>query len=587
MELNSVAAAKKQNSAIPPAAAAGDAASAADAFSALMRAVGFKFSGEAGLANVEGQFIRIRPVKEQPVEAKPREQIERPKADRPTQETARQKDAPAARKASNDDADATDATEAGASVATTETAPTAADQGQLDAAAAAVQFEILVQLPTGETQPVAVVGLDTLLAVAEENPEFAKALQEAFGAALGDIEFTTEIAEAKTGADDLLSTQGAVVALAGAGADGEASETQELTRLFRNLIGALQPAAQKGQAAAAGETQVKAEASEDGAAADPGLEFRSAAAIQQAKDLARTLTSDARIEIKVVVQGQPVAKTGFEWSPYNTYAGYNPAAMRVENLANGMAGTGLGDAELAEAVAADPRPTSGYSAPAAAGALSLDPASTSSARSSTGLTAARADGVSAGAVDRPAQAQQSPQQQSNGNFAGLLNQGSQTSATAKTAAPERPLPTNAQDVIEQIKVNITRAAKAGIDRVTIQLKPEDLGRIEVKLEMSHDGRVRATIAAENPATLELLKADARGLEGALKDAGLRASADDLEFNLRGNDSEKANGDGSQNADRQRGQNSGQADVANDDGDEPTAFDYARAARARGGVDTYA
>ncbi|MBL8705435.1 MAG: flagellar hook-length control protein FliK, partial [Rhodospirillales bacterium] len=60
-----------------------------------------------------------------------------------------------------------------------------------------------------------------------------------------------------------------------------------------------------------------------------------------------------------------------------------------------------------------------------------------------------------------------------------------------------------------------------------------LGRIDVKLEVGEDGRVTAQVRAEKPETLELLQRDARGLERALQEAGLRADSGSLSFGLRG------------------------------------------------------
>ena len=92
----------------------------------------------------------------------------------------------------------------------------------------------------------------------------------------------------------------------------------------------------------------------------------------------------------------------------------------------------------------------------------------------------------------------------------------------------------------QIAINIQKAVAQGKDTVTIQLRPEDLGRIDVKLEVGKDGQVQAHVRAEKPETLELLQRDARGLERALQDAGLRTDSGSLSFGLRG---ENRNPDG--------------------------------------------
>ncbi len=77
--------------------------------------------------------------------------------------------------------------------------------------------------------------------------------------------------------------------------------------------------------------------------------------------------------------------------------------------------------------------------------------------------------------------------------------------------------------------------RGSIRRMTGYLLPAiaALGHIEVQLELSHDGRITAVVTAEKSETLELLQRDARGLERALQEAGLRTNSDSLNFNLRG------------------------------------------------------
>ncbi|MCZ6524171.1 MAG: flagellar hook-length control protein FliK, partial [Alphaproteobacteria bacterium] len=80
---------------------------------------------------------------------------------------------------------------------------------------------------------------------------------------------------------------------------------------------------------------------------------------------------------------------------------------------------------------------------------------------------------------------------------------------------------------------ISRAVASGLDRIVIRLQPADLGRVEVKLEVAGDGRTVVTVRADKPETLELLQRDARSLERALEQAGLRTDSESLSFNLRG------------------------------------------------------
>ncbi len=86
---------------------------------------------------------------------------------------------------------------------------------------------------------------------------------------------------------------------------------------------------------------------------------------------------------------------------------------------------------------------------------------------------------------------------------------------------------------DQVAVHIKKAIGEGKGQVTIQLEPAELGRIEIRLAASGDGAIRAAIMAESPETLELLQSDARALERALQDAGIRTNSDSLSFNLRG------------------------------------------------------
>jgi flagellar hook-length control protein FliK len=104
-------------------------------------------------------------------------------------------------------------------------------------------------------------------------------------------------------------------------------------------------------------------------------------------------------------------------------------------------------------------------------------------------------------------------------------------AVAATARSARP---TYHPVVTQVAAQVAQSAADGTDRINIRLSPAELGRIDVKLDFGPDGRVQAVFAAERPQTMELLQRDARDLERALQDAGLRADSGSLSFNLRGN-----------------------------------------------------
>lgn len=83
----------------------------------------------------------------------------------------------------------------------------------------------------------------------------------------------------------------------------------------------------------------------------------------------------------------------------------------------------------------------------------------------------------------------------------------------------------------QLAGRIEQAVADGQRTLRVQLDPEHLGRVEVRLEIQ-DGRVSAMIAAERPATLDLLLRDARLIERALQQGGMQVQPDGLHFSLR-------------------------------------------------------
>ena len=139
----------------------------------------------------------------------------------------------------------------------------------------------------------------------------------------------------------------------------------------------------------------------------------------------------------------------------------------------------------------------------------------------------------------------------------------QQSQAARSPEQTRPLH-------HQISVNITKALNQGLDRISIQLRPDNLGRVEIKLEVAHNGRVSATIIADRPEALDLLRNDARNLERALQDAGLDTRGGDLSFNLR---DQQENPGESQSGNRM---------VNNDDGSEDGSLEAEMANRLLNG-----
>lgn len=115
------------------------------------------------------------------------------------------------------------------------------------------------------------------------------------------------------------------------------------------------------------------------------------------------------------------------------------------------------------------------------------------------------------------------------------------SAPSPASAASRPPPVPAHVVADQVAVNIQRGVAQGQDRITVQLRPQELGRVEVKMEMAHDGKMTVVVAAERPETLDMLRQDSRSLIQALNDAGMQADENSLNFQLQEQGDQNASG----------------------------------------------
>jgi flagellar hook-length control protein FliK len=103
-------------------------------------------------------------------------------------------------------------------------------------------------------------------------------------------------------------------------------------------------------------------------------------------------------------------------------------------------------------------------------------------------------------------------------------------ANADTALPS----TVASSALDQVAASLRQiGSKLGLSQIEIQLKPASLGAVDVKLELTHDGRVAAVISADRTDTLMQLQRGSGELQQALRDAGLQTDSGSLSFNLRG------------------------------------------------------
>lgn len=156
-----------------------------------------------------------------------------------------------------------------------------------------------------------------------------------------------------------------------------------------------------------------------------------------------------------------------------------------------------------------------------------------------------------------------------------INQGTATPQALRTP-PAPPV------AIDDVAVHIARAAAKGVDHINIKLKPAALGEVEVKLELTHDGRVAAVVTADRADTLEMLARDAKSLERALAEAGLKTDQGSLQFNLRG-DGNSAH-DNSPDGGAEPHVAAKTADISAKDINDGAIAGYANSRAALGGVD---
>jgi hypothetical protein len=151
------------------------------------------------------------------------------------------------------------------------------------------------------------------------------------------------------------------------------------------------------------------------------------------------------------------------------------------------------------------------------------------------LQAASGDG---GSEIQGVQGTQGPQGAQTAQTGMAQAQQTQDARPANAAlAAEKPhevkLPIPSKEILDQINVQISKAAKEGLDKITVQMRPEALGRVEVQLKLGSEGQLSAHIVADRPETLEALKRDSSQLERSLADAGFKTDQGSLQFSLRG------------------------------------------------------
>jgi flagellar hook-length control protein FliK len=129
-----------------------------------------------------------------------------------------------------------------------------------------------------------------------------------------------------------------------------------------------------------------------------------------------------------------------------------------------------------------------------------------------------------------------------------------TAQTQQTASVDHSAAVRAMPAATQVAREIVRRFDGDNTTFELRLDPPELGRVEVRLDVSRDHRVTAVISADSPQALTELSRHARDLEQMLNDAGLQLSDSGLSFDLRQGSENAADADetGSRTGSAERG-----------------------------------
>jgi flagellar hook-length control protein FliK len=103
---------------------------------------------------------------------------------------------------------------------------------------------------------------------------------------------------------------------------------------------------------------------------------------------------------------------------------------------------------------------------------------------------------------------------------------SPTGTNGQSASAGQPTP------LHVVPIEIGLRALAGARQFDIRLDPDELGRVDVSLSISDNGEINARLVVDRVETLHLLQRDARTLERAFEQAGLKPSDSGVDISLR-------------------------------------------------------
>ena len=148
------------------------------------------------------------------------------------------------------------------------------------------------------------------------------------------------------------------------------------------------------------------------------------------------------------------------------------------------------------------------------------------------------------------------------------------STTDKTSSATKPVFTLTPQAIpspaDQIKVSITKMVTSGDGQISIHLKPGELGHVDIRMNLTADGKTTIHIAAEKQDTLNLLQKDVSHLEKSLRDVGIKSEGSSLNFSLRDGSSQQG-----RHSQQQQGFTSNYSENGSEDGTDTASIKAVR------------
>lgn len=123
------------------------------------------------------------------------------------------------------------------------------------------------------------------------------------------------------------------------------------------------------------------------------------------------------------------------------------------------------------------------------------------------------------------------------------------------------------DILEQIRSRLNVSAKNGLQKITIGLTPESLGKLNIEISRGQNG-ISAQILADNPQAKEILEKNLDGLKSVLQSQGVNVNNVNVKVAEAGRSSENNNNmfqnNDSQSESNHREGHSGNSDDSNKD-----------------------